>query len=178
MVDFVTSDPHFGHQGVCEFLTDTGEKVRPWDNAEEMNEELVRRHNSVVSNSDKVYYLGDIAFNKKNLSILDRLNGKKVLIKGNHDQEKIQEYLKYFYDVRGVHVYKKFLMSHIPIHPDSLGRFRGNIHGHLHTNRLLLPSGEIDTRYISACVECTDFTPISFEDLEQRFINQKNQINS
>ena len=171
MVDFITSDPHFSHKGVCVFTTNTGEKTRPWDTVEEMDEELVRRHNAVVSPNDKVYYLGDIAFNKKHLSILHRLNGKKVLIKGNHDVEKIQEYLKYFYDVRGVHIYKKFLMSHIPVHPDCLERFRGNIHGHLHTNRVL-KNGSIDPRYISACVEQTDFSPISFEELERRFIQQ------
>ena len=172
MTDFVTSDPHYSHANICTFMNNDGSKVRPWTDVNEMNEAMVERHNKAVRPNDKVYFLGDIAFHKKYLTILERLNGKKVLIKGNHDIEKITEYLKYFYDIRGVHIYNKFCMSHIPIHPDSLGRFTGNIHGHLHNKRVML-GNKIDHRYISACVEHHNYTPISFEELQKQFIAQQ-----
>jgi len=66
------------------------------------------------------------------------------------------------------------ILSHIPIHPESLGRFGVNIHGHLHANRVMQPlatSGvldRIDTRYHCVCVEQTDFAPILFEDVVKR----------
>ena len=59
--------------------------MRPWDNAEEMDEALVERFNKVVGPKDKVYFLGDVAMRKPGLQVVNRLNGDLVLIKGNHD---------------------------------------------------------------------------------------------
>ena len=60
------------------------------------------------------------------------------------------------------------ILSHIPIHEDSLGRFGVNIHGHLHANRVK-KDGVIDPRYHSVCVEQTpDYAPILFEDVLKR----------
>jgi len=59
------------------------------------------------------------------------------------------------------------ILSHIPIHEESLGRFGTNIHGHLHANRVMKDS-KIDTRYHCVCVEQTDFAPILFEDVIKR----------
>jgi len=42
---FLTSDTHFGHAGVCRFLREDGTKLRPWDNPDEMDEEMVKRWN-------------------------------------------------------------------------------------------------------------------------------------
>jgi calcineurin-like phosphoesterase family protein len=67
------------------------------------------------------------------------------------------------------------ILSHIPIHSDSLGRFGTNIHGHLHANRVkaeVWGEYEIDTRYHCVCVEQTDFRPILFEDVIKR-INEE-----
>jgi calcineurin-like phosphoesterase family protein len=61
------------------------------------------------------------------------------------------------------------ILTHIPIHPDSLGRFGTNVHGHLHSNRVM-KDGKIDVRYHNVCVEMTDFAPILFEDLLKRIV--------
>ena len=92
---FLTADTHFSHAGVCKFLRHDGTKLRPWDNPEEMDEFMVERWNKVVRPNDKVYHLGDVVIARKALAILDRLNGDKVLIKGNHDIFKITDYLKH-----------------------------------------------------------------------------------
>lgn len=166
---WLVSDTHFGHQGVCNFLRNDGvTKLRPWDTAEEMDEFMVQAWNEVVKPQDRVYHLGDVVINRRALKTLDRLNGRKVLIKGNHDIFKLEDYTKYFDDIRGYHVMNGLLLSHIPVHPESLGRFGTQIHGHLHSNRVLLPNGEIDPRYHSVCVEQTDFRPILFEDVLKR----------
>jgi calcineurin-like phosphoesterase family protein len=170
---FLTSDTHFGHVGVCEFLRNDGAKLRPWTNPEEMDEALVERWNSVVRPNDKVYHLGDVVINRKALKTLGRLNGEKVLIKGNHDIFRINEYLEFFKDVRAYHVMNGMIMSHIPMHPESLSRFGTNIHGHTHSNRVMMPDRQIiDPRYYCVCVEQTDFTPISFEDLQKKIVEQ------
>jgi len=174
---FLVSDTHFGHAGVCRFMREDGvTKLRPWDNPEEMDEEMVRRWNERVRPNDKVYHLGDVVINRRALPTLARLNGDKVLIRGNHDIFPDVEYGKYFRELRAYHVMNGMILSHIPVHEASLGRFGTNIHGHLHASRVkrargvdartgeTLYSNEIDTRYWCACVEQTDFTPILFED--------------
>ena len=183
---FLTSDTHFGHAGVCRFLRDDGTKLRPWDDPTEMDEEMVRRWNETVRPNDKVYHLGDVVINRKALITLSRLNGDKVLIKGNHDIFRLEDYTAYFRDVRGYHVMDGFILSHIPVHTDSKGRFKGNIHGHLHSNRVRKPRGinsrtgeilysdHIDPFYFSVCVEQTDFRPMLFEEVKKKIMEQRN----
>jgi calcineurin-like phosphoesterase family protein len=172
---FLYADPHFGHQGVCEFLRQDGTKLRPWSTALEMDKELVYRYLTTVKPGDKVYFLGDIAMNPKHLSILVNLPGDKVLIKGNHDQAKLSKYAQYFRDVRAYWQLAGCLLSHIPIHPQSLSRWRANIHGHLHA-REVMERGEdthgeyedVDPRYLCVSVEHTDYAPILLEDALDR----------
>jgi len=172
---FLVSDTHFGHAGVCRFLRNDGvTKLRPWDNPEDMDEEMVKRWNERVRPNDKVYHLGDVVINRRALTTLARLNGDKVLIRGNHDIFRDDEYRKYFRELRAYHVMNGMILSHIPIHSDSLGRFGTNIHGHLHANRVMYQdpfegfASRLDTRYHCVCVEQTDFAPILFEDVIKR----------
>jgi len=169
---FLVSDTHFGHAGVCRFLREDGTKLRPWDNPDEMDEHMVKVWNETVKPTDKVYHLGDVVINRKALRILHRLNGDKVLIRGNHDIFKDDDYRPYFRELRAYHVMNGMILSHIPIHPESLGRFGANIHGHLHANRVKKDNGYggqvIDPRYHCVCVEQTDFRPILFESVLAR----------
>jgi calcineurin-like phosphoesterase family protein len=165
---FLVSDTHFGHAGVCRFLRNDGvTKLRPWDNPEEMDEFMVKAWNERVRPNDKVYHLGDVVINRRAMSTLARLNGDKVLIRGNHDIFRDTEYREYFRELRAYHVMNGMILSHIPIHEESLGRFGVNIHGHLHSNRVM-KDGAVDVRYHCVCVEQTDFAPILFEDVIKR----------
>ena len=165
---FLVSDTHFGHAGVCRFThEDTGVKIRPWTDPDEMDEAMVKAWNETVRPNDKVYHLGDVVINRKALKIMSRLNGDKVLIRGNHDIFRDTEYREYFRELRAYHVMNGMILSHIPIHEESLGRFGVNIHGHLHTRRVM-KDGAIDVRYHCVCVEQTDFRPILFEDVIKR----------
>ena len=171
---FLVSDTHFGHAGVCRFTRNDGEKLRPWTDPDEMDEAMIKAWNERVRPTDKVYHLGDVVINRKALGIMRRLNGDKVLIRGNHDIFPDTEYREHFRELRAYHVMNGMILSHIPVHPESLGRFGVNIHGHLHANRVMLPgfNGKItdivDTRYHCVCVEQTDFAPILFEDVVRR----------
>lgn len=165
---FVYSDPHFGHQATCTtFKKADGSDLRPWDVAQDMNEALVENHNKVVGPKDKVYILGDMSMSKTHLHHLGRLNGDKVLIKGNHDIFGIDIYKRYFRDIRGVHVIGKAVLTHVPVHPQCLDRWNLNVHGHLHSDEVLLPSGKPDPKYICVSVEqpWMNFNPIAWEDL-------------
>ena len=182
---FLVSDTHFGHMGVCRFTRNDGvTKLRPYESPEEMDEDMIAKWNTKVKPTDKVYHLGDVVINRKSLKTLARLNGDKVLIRGNHDIFRDDEYRTYFRELRAYHVMNGLILSHIPVHEASLGRFGCNIHGHLHANRVMkargvdartgeiLYSDEIDPRYWCACVEQTDFAPILFEDALKRITEQ------
>jgi len=185
---FLTSDTHFGHTGVCHFTNKDGSKMRPWTDPNEMDEEMVKRWNDTVRPNDKVYHLGDVVMNRKALKIMSRLNGDKVLIRGNHDIFKDDDYREYFRELRAYHVMNGMILSHIPLHPESLGRFGTNIHGHLHSNRVMktvetlhefTTRGKreyIDTRYHCVCVEQTDYRPILFEDVLKRIKDEGGDV--
>ena len=181
---FIISDTHFGHRAATEMFTKSdGSKLRPFDTFEECDEAMIERWNAVVRPADKVYHLGDVVMPKNHtyLDVLARLNGTKVLIRGNHDELKPAKYLEYFKDVRGSHMLDKLVMTHIPVHPGSLDRWRGNIHGHLHSYAVIAPayidaSGKImydeareDPKYFCASVERINFTPVEFEVVNKIF---------
>lgn len=173
---FIVSDTHFGHKGVCHFLKSDGTKLRPWDNPEEMDEYMIEEWNKIVRPNDRVYHLGDVVINRRALKTLERLNGRKVLIKGNHDIFKLADYTPFFDDIRGSHVLDGMIFTHIPVHESNLYRFGTNVHGHLHANRVMRKdeTGKevIDERYLCVCVEHTDFKPITFDEVKKRIVAQ------
>ena len=166
---WVYSDPHFYHKNIVKFtVDDRGTKLRPWDDANQMTEDMIAWYNELVDEGDRVYLLGDIAFSAALMrSAVSRLKGRKCLVPGNHDPKKMQKYIDLFDDVRGYVQRSGFIMSHIPIHPGSMGRWKVNIHGHLHANRVeeIGYDGSADPRYYCACVERTNFRPILLDTI-------------
>lgn len=163
---FFASDHHLGHKNILTFLNQDGTKLRDFAHVDEMNEFIVEKHNSVVGPKDKTYFLGDVVMNKNYFHLLSRMNGEKVLIKGNHDIHKIDYYLQFFKDVRGFHQFDGFAISHIPIHPESLARWGHNIHGHLHNNVVKNMYGVPDSRYFNVSMERIGYVPISLEQIK------------
>lgn len=83
---WISSDHHFGHKNII--------KYTPWsrghlNSTEEMNEELIAKHNSLVGANDLTFFVGDFAFcsPKEAMEYMSRMNGKKILIMGNHDRK-------------------------------------------------------------------------------------------
>ncbi len=164
---WVYSDPHFYHYNICKFTNYDGTKVRPWDDAVEMTEDMIKWYNEMVDDGDRVYILGDVAFKATDMrNSVSRLKGRKVLVKGNHDPDNHRGmYNDLFDDVRGYIVKKGFIMSHIPIHVQSIGRWSINIHGHLHSNFIKDENGNPDKRYVNACVENHNFRPVLLDTI-------------
>ena len=168
---FFASDHHFGHKNILTFKRDDGTPLRDFASVEAMDEHIVKCHNSAVGPRDKVYFLGDVCMSRKSkdLAILARLNGEKVLIKGNHDQCSAEAYLAYFKDIRGSHQFDGLIMTHIPIHPESLARWGLNVHGHLHYNVVRMSLAQIpDRRYFNVGMERINYTPISLEEVKKQ----------
>ncbi len=159
---FFISDTHFGHSNILTFKRKDGSPVRSFSSVEEMDETIIENWNKVVRPVDKIYHLGDVVIARRNLQILERLNGKKRLVRGNHDIFKTKDYLKYFDEIYGVRVFPewKIICSHIPVHTSQMEyRFKLNVHGHLHEKTL------DDNRYLNVSCERINFTPISIEEI-------------
>lgn len=90
---FFTSDTHFGHFNIIRLCD------RPFKSAEEMNETLINNWNNIVQPEDTVFHLGDFAIGGSQVwnTVLQQLNGHKILILGNHDMKNLRQgYMKYF----------------------------------------------------------------------------------
>lgn len=180
---FFIGDTHFGHSNILTFQRSDGRGLlRPgFSSIEEHDELLVANWNSVVRPQDKVYHLGDVSIKKGGLEIIKRLNGHKRLIGGNHDIFRTRDYLEAgFEEISGYRVIDKIIFSHIPIHVGSLGRYRANVHGHLHDNRVTLDSLEgntVDPRYLCVSVEHVDYIPRELQELKDVLSERGNHEN-
>ena len=168
---FLISDFHFDHSNILNFTKTDGTPLRPgFSDVNHMNEHMVDRYNSVVKSDSKVYILGDIAMKDKGISYLSRLNGKKTLILGNHDYPEMRLYAPYFKHIYSTRRLDTMILSHIPVHPLSLGgKLVGNIHGHVHDN---VPAGHFGPRYFNVSVEVTGYAPVPYEVVKQKILKQ------
>jgi calcineurin-like phosphoesterase family protein len=174
---FLIADPHLCHQGMVTFKRGDGSPLRPFSSIEEHDETIIERWNKVVKPHDRVQVMGDVIMKRRFLPILKRLNGRLRLIAGNHDIFKLKDYLTYFDDIKAFHVMDRFALTHIPIHVSCLGRFKGNVHGHIHQHRVKRKKffglvTEIDPRYFCVSAEHIDYTPMSWDEVRKRFYKQ------
>lgn len=174
---FLIADPHLSHEGMVKFKREGGLPLRPFATIEEHDEVMIERWNKVVKPVDRVQVMGDVVMRRKNLPILKRLNGRLRLIAGNHDIFKLKDYLPYFDDIKAFHVMDNIALTHIPIHANCLGRFRGNIHGHIHQHRVTRKKlfglvKEIDPRYLCVSAEHIDYAPIAWDVARKKLYDQ------
>ncbi|MCB0512609.1 MAG: metallophosphoesterase, partial [Bacteroidetes bacterium] len=115
-----TSDTHFFHENIIKYCN------RPFSSAEEMNEVLIDNWNSVVKPGDIVYHLGDVTMGQKShgqfSSLWTRLNGRKRLVVGNHDDVKYLASGAFFEKVMLWRAWndKNLLFTHVPVHEESI----------------------------------------------------------
>lgn len=135
MANYYTADNHFDHKNILKF------EDRPFETMDELKEGMIEAWNSVVKEEDTVYHMGDFVFGSytKWVAILERLNGRKVLIQGNHDSDKVVARLLkegYLAELHPVGMKQKLGKHNLWLthYPQEIG-IRPNkfsIHGHIH----------------------------------------------
>lgn len=174
---WITSDTHFGHEGILDFINYEGDSVRPeFSDVFEMDEILIQNWNKVVKPNDKIYHLGDIGFSswERCETILKRLNGKKRLILGNHDKNyDLRNLLKYFEKIQtSWRPSREIIFSHHPLH---IGKddpkLKLNVHGHVHRLR-----NQLSEAHLNVSTEMTDYTPIHIEEVFKKIGYKANAI--
>ena len=158
---FFIADTHFDEDNIRRY------ENRPFETAEQMNTSLINSWNSVVSAEDEVYVLGDFGADKREAEILSELNGKKYLVKGNHDVYSNEYYRNAgFSEVYDMPVlYKGFwILSHDAIYVNTNMPY-ANLFGHVHNNPIVK---DYSPQHFCVSVERINYTPISFEDIAKK----------
>lgn len=181
-----TSDLHFWHKNICKYCN------RPFETMEEMHEALINNWNSVVKEDDTVFLLGDMGFcgYDKLEPLMSQLNGKKYLIQGNHDSDKIvfrlyeANIIEGYYKMHEVTIIgdaecpdQHLTLCHFPMidWPDK-ERGAWMVHGHQHQ---LPETPSCSVMHWDVGVDKNNLKPISFEQLKinitTQFVNRNNE---
>lgn len=182
-----TSDTHIGHKNVIKFSN------RPYENIKEMFNDFVNKWNSVVSDNDYVFHLGDVVWNhsrNETYKALKELKGIKFIIPGNHD--KIEQFEYCLKNLDNFHVLSDFTVLYIrKFYEDSpdkpLELFLShcpmmtwphrnnnaiNLFGHIHSGPKTKADVDQDLPLFSYQYDCgvdnNNYTPIEIRDILQK----------
>ncbi|MBQ8827043.1 MAG: metallophosphoesterase [Oscillospiraceae bacterium] len=161
MGTFFIADTHFSEDNIRRY------ENRPFASPEEMDEALILNWNNAVSGNDEVFMLGDFGADGRENCILNRLNGRKLLLKGNHDVRTNDFYRNAGFDeVYDLPVlYKGFwLLSHEPLYINSNMPY-ANIFGHVHANPMFK---DFSSQHFCVSAERINYTPVSFEEIVRK----------
>lgn len=170
---YFTSDLHFHHKKVITYSN------RPFRDVEQMNRTLIQNWNDRVAPDDDIYILGDVSLKgcSEVVPVLEQLQGKKYLIKGNHDNFADQSTLPP-YLFQGIYPYfelktenQLYVLFHYPI-TEWNGFFRGaiHLHGHIHSKRAYnLENRANGLGKFDVGVDANQMAPVSREEIDLFF---------
>ena len=169
---FFTSDLHLGHSKIIEYCK------RPFVGVREMNETLIANWNKKINKDNDVYILGDFVFGGKNFvrNIISSLNGRKHLIKGNHDKSVIKcsdlfVWIKDMYelniqDIDAPMKLQKICMLHYPMLTWNKSHYGSwALHGHVH-NRFDELNKTCKRLDVGVDTEHANYSPLSYEEIK------------
>ncbi len=199
---FFTSDTHFGHENIIKYCK------RPFENAVEMDDTLIKNWNSVVGPNDTVFHLGDFAWGDPHVwnNTLNKLNGHIHLILGNHDMKNIKEgYMDRF---ASVSFQKQIYIGNVCIYLNHypflcyagsyhLKRRVWDLFGHVHSDPKLYDFSFIDDLEVKEIltndharlqhllptqydvgVDNNNYTPVSFDTVQKIIDKQLTDFNN
>lgn len=163
MTKFYTSDTHFGHSNIIKYCN------RPFASADEMDDALIARWNDVVGPQDEVWHLGDFSMSNDAAylkSVFRRLNGRKFLVRGNHDQPHVLslpwngpvEHMAFIVDEG-----QRIVLCHYAMRVwHRMNRKAISLYGHSHGT---LPGNSMS---LDVGVDCWDFRPVTLDEIRRR----------
>lgn len=171
---FITADTHFGHANILKFNPAT----RQYTDADHMNAMMIADWNSKVGKDDTVYHLGDFAFLRadKAIAIARSLNGRKILVEGNHDHKLLNDpaFRACFEEVHKYHeitvLNTKVCLFHYQIAEwNQCHRGSVMLHGHSHGN-----APRLTTRVTDVGMDATGNIVTEIESVVQEMLNRPN----
>ncbi len=155
---YFIADTHFDDDNIRRY------ENRPFDSVEAMNEAMIARWNSVVTEADTVWVLGDFGAAGREGEMLSRLKGEKMLVKGNHDKQSGEYYRRAgFVGVYNMPViYNNFwILSHEPMYVCENMPY-ANLFGHVHANPIYR---DFSSQHFCVSAERIDYTPVTLDTI-------------
>ena len=166
---YYIADTHFGDERIMKLCR------RPFASVEEMNDSIIKRWNGKVSDDDTVYVLGDIAIDDEHAEAFFALNGKKILLLGNHDKVLNVDKLKSFTHVDKIMTIsdsaRSVCLCHYPMISFENSIYGGyHVFGHIHNNANDVAYNlqkQVDNMF-NCGVDVNDFEPKTLDELIER----------
>ena len=168
MIYFI-SDTHFHHSNIIKYCNISFKDII------EMNEFIIGNWNKTVTSKDTIYHLGDFCLSNDDeiRNIFNKLNGNKILIRGNHDRKPVK-----FYEDIGFKVLThapirldeyKLMLSHVPLPDSKILDGYINLHGHIHNKKISddYPKNYSEHKHVNLSVDVTNYKPISLEEINE-----------
>ena len=156
---FFIADTHFGDERILKY------ENRPFENVNHMDEEMIYRWNNTVDTEDIVYILGNFGAAGYEGDVISRLNGKKILVKGNHDTKSNEEYRSFgFSEVYDFPIIIEgfWILSHDALYVNENMPY-ANLFGHVHNSPIFK---DYSKQHFCVCVERIDYSPILFDKIK------------
>jgi len=171
---WIISDTHFSHANIIKYCN------RPFKDIEEMDDAIVENWNSLVSDEDTVWHLGDFSFNgKENVEKFRKLlKGKIKIVLGNHDKRGMDFYYNAGFDAvydQPVLVDDFFILSHSPVQWISNDMPFANFFGHVHDSPLYKT---VTPRSFCACVERHGYHPVLWDEAVEAMKNEEAKLHA
>lgn len=174
---YFTADNHFYHSNII------GSCARPFSNVNEMNKTMLDNWNKLITKNDDVYILGDFSYKGKTHDvneILSRLNGKKYLIKGNHENylcdplfnQRAFEWVKDYFILKYEGI--DFILFHYPILSWLKSNYNSiHLYGHVHNSGIKNAKFAEKLKLLEPCainvgVDVNNFYPVSIKNIIKR----------
>ena len=164
VMKYFIGDLHLFDEGIIKICN------RPFSNAEEMANTLIKNWNGLIKSEDEVYVVGDVASEGTNWDnvrgIITQLNGTKYLIKGNHDTLKNSTYRKIGFDEaydKPIIIDGFWIVSHEPMFVTDMSPY-ANIYAHVHNNPNYT---DYSSRGFCVSAERTNYTPVSMDYIKE-----------
>ena len=158
---YFTADWHFSDTRLFLF-------PRPFKNTDDMAEHLIQNFNQIVNDDDVTFFLGDAALTEEGLKHVSKMNGRKLLIRGNYDTFDEALYLKYFESVQDTAQFTlinqddgapKELDVNLVHYPSKGVVDRFNLVGHIHG------AWRVQKNMLNVGVDVWNYRPVSVKDV-------------
>ena len=167
-----TGDQHFFHKNICKENFFASGFKRPWRTEKQMRNRMIERHNEVVGKNDWVIHCGDFAFTSNLMidrlrPILEKLNGRQILVLGNHDEMKPHKYINIGFTIVATSFIMeldnrwKIVINHDPSARCVIDRSTIFLCGHIHDLFKSIP----EKLTVNVGVDVWDYYPINFNNI-------------
>ncbi len=170
--EYVISDLHFNHKNILDY------ERNEFNDINEHDEYIVLRWNKTVKMEDIVYFLGDLTMSIDReylINLISRLNGYKIMIKGNHDEKRVSFYkflgFNEVYDSPIFIENGKILLSHVPLKEARDSPYFINVHGHLHNDEVIN-----NKNYICVSAKTVSYRPVNLGRIRERARNNLKEV--